>query len=38
MKVKCLCCEVEFEKSNAEIKRSKTGRHFCSRTCSAKRC
>jgi len=36
MKVKCFCCGVEFDKAPAEVKRSKTGRHFCSRSCSAK--
>ena len=35
MKVKCNNCKIEFEKSNSEIKRSKTGLHYCSRSCSA---
>ncbi len=36
MKIECYTCGVEFDKRVSEIKRSKTGRHFCSRTCSAK--
>lgn len=36
MIIECYTCGVEFDKSVSEIKRSKTGRHFCSRTCSAK--
>ena len=35
MIVKCNNCEKLFEKSNSEIKRSKTGRHYCSKSCSA---
>ena len=33
--VKCSNCSKLFFKSQSEIKRSKTGRHFCSRSCSA---
>jgi hypothetical protein len=33
--VKCSNCEKEFEKSPAQIKQSKSGNHFCSRSCSA---
>jgi len=36
MFVNCFCCKRQFNKSPSEIKRSKTGRHFCSRSCSAK--
>lgn len=35
-KVTCLTCQVEFEKAEAEIRRSSPGRNFCSRSCSAK--
>ena len=35
MIVECINCETEFNKPNSEIKRSKTGRHFCSRSCAA---
>lgn len=30
----CLACKKLFEKKMSEIKRSKTGRHFCSRSCA----
>ena len=33
--VKCNNCNLEFLKLNSEIKRSKTGKHYCSRSCSA---
>jgi hypothetical protein len=33
--VKCNYCEKTFYKSLTEIKRSKTGKHYCSRSCSA---
>lgn len=33
MKVKCLNCNKEFEKSNSQIKRSPN--HYCSRSCAA---
>lgn len=36
MLVNCFCCNKQFNKSPSEIKRSKTGRHFCSKSCSAK--
>ena len=36
MLINCDCCGVEFDKSPTEIKRSKSGKHFCSRSCSAK--
>ena len=36
MLINCNCCGVEFDKSPAEVKRSKSGKHFCSRSCSAK--
>jgi hypothetical protein len=36
MEVKCNCCGIQFEKNNTEVKSSKTGKHYCSRTCSAK--
>lgn len=35
--VKCLNCSKDFQKLQSEIKRSKTGKHFCSRSCAAKR-
>ena len=34
MKVKCTNCGKEVNKSPAQIKRSKTGNVFCSRSCS----
>ena len=34
-KVNCANCCVEFEKIPTEIKKSKTGNHFCSKSCSA---
>ena len=34
-KVKCNNCNVLFEKTPAEIKKSKSGKHFCSKSCSA---
>lgn len=34
MKVKCLHCQLEFEKRELDIKRSPN--HYCSRSCSAK--
>ena len=36
MLINCNCCGVEFDKSPGEVKRGKSGRHFCSRSCSAK--
>lgn len=36
MKVKCDCCGVEFKKSPSAIKKSKSGKHFCSKSCAAK--
>lgn len=36
MKVVCSCCSLEFEKKGSEIKKSKTGKHYCSKSCSAK--
>jgi hypothetical protein len=33
--VKCNNCTKDFYKSPTEIKRSKTGKHYCSRSCSA---
>lgn len=33
--VDCAACGALFAKSKSEIKRSKTGNHFCSRSCSA---
>ena len=36
MLVSCTSCGVEFDKHEREIKRSKSGNHFCSRSCSAK--
>tara|TARA_R110000822_G_scaffold53903_1_gene138679 strand:- start:801 stop:1364 length:564 start_codon:yes stop_codon:yes gene_type:complete len=36
MLINCNCCGVEFDKSPTEVKRSKSGKHFCSRSCSAK--
>lgn len=33
--VKCNNCGLDFEKSLSEIKRSKTGNHYCSKSCSA---
>lgn len=32
--VKCCCCQKNFEKPNKEIRKSKTGNHFCSRSCA----
>lgn len=34
MKVNCTTCGKEINKSPAEIKRSKTGNHYCSRSCA----
>lgn len=34
-KIQCTNCNVEFEKTPAEIKKSKSGNHFCSRSCAA---
>ena len=36
MKVNCDCCGKEFDKQPAQIKKSKSGKHFCSRSCAAK--
>lgn len=36
MIVTCTNCDTEFSKSSTEVKRSKTGNHFCSSSCSAK--
>lgn len=36
MLVVCHSCNKEFEKNNSEIKSSKTGKHYCSRSCAAK--
>ena len=36
MLVNCFCCEKQFNKDPNQIKRSKSGRHFCSRSCAAK--
>jgi hypothetical protein len=33
-KVNCTNCSIEFEKIPTEIKKSKSGNHFCSKTCS----
>lgn len=33
--IKCNNCNVEFEKHPSEIKKSKSGNHFCSRSCAA---
>ena len=33
--VKCNNCKVEFYKTKSQIKRSKSGKHYCSRSCSA---
>lgn len=33
--VKCNNCKIEFYKTKTEINRSKTGKHYCSRSCSA---
>lgn len=35
MKVKCFNCSKVFHKIQSQINRSKSGRHFCSRKCSA---
>lgn len=35
MKVECKNCNIEFEKPNSEVKRSKSGNHFCSKSCAA---
>jgi hypothetical protein len=35
MIVNCKNCNKEFEKVYSEIKKSKTGNHFCSRSCAA---
>jgi len=35
MIVKCNNCKKDFKKSNSEIKRTKTGCHYCSKSCSA---
>lgn len=35
MKVNCSLCNSEFNKSPSQISRTKSGRHFCSRKCSA---
>lgn len=34
MIIKCYNCKKDFEKSIHEIKRTKTGKHFCSRKCN----
>ncbi len=36
MIVKCSCCGKQFDKQPCEMKKSKSGKHFCSRSCSAK--
>lgn len=36
MLVKCTECGDEFDKLPSQIKKSKTGNHFCSKSCSAK--
>ena len=36
MIVKCKKCEVQFAKTSSEISKSKSGNHFCSRSCAAK--
>lgn len=36
MLVNCFCCEKQFNKTPYEIKKSKSGNHFCSRSCAAK--
>ena len=36
MIVKCSHCSIEFEKKNSEVRKSKTGKHYCSKSCSAK--
>lgn len=35
MLVKCHICKAEFNKSPSQINKSKSGNHFCSRSCSA---
>ena len=35
MIVECAYCYTSFNKTNSEIKKSKSGNHFCSRSCSA---
>lgn len=34
MKVKCQCCQKEFEKNSSQVKKSPN--HYCSRSCAAK--
>ena len=34
MIMKCTNCNIDFNKAPSEIKKSKTGNHFCSRSCS----
>lgn len=36
MLVNCTSCNTQFEKRLSQIKRSKSGNHYCSRSCSAK--
>ena len=36
MLVNCFRCEKQFNKKPSEIKKSKSGNHFCSRSCAAK--
>lgn len=36
MKVKCYCCGKSLDRTPSEMKKSKSGRVFCSRSCSAK--
>lgn len=35
MIVNCNKCKIKFKKTNSEVKRSKTGRHYCSKSCAA---
>jgi len=35
MNVKCKTCDKEFDKRDSQIARSKTGNHFCSKSCAA---
>lgn len=35
MEVKCVVCDKVFEKSEGRLKRTKTGKHYCSKECYA---